>query len=381
MVDERLFQSVTLKNSGALGTNYRLAKTNVLRSEQKVKTENKENDASVPSGASSQNRTTPFSGFSSFSFFETRKNLIWAFRNEWTRWKGFVRSFYQQISRKRFSRTSIERDVLFRIQFFDRRKFSRRIFAYFRFEHSDGLIWFANRKQNVMFAFFQLSFVLTGQSLDVPVWIENPTIDFKICMFDRLYQDALVLRNRSSAALRVSVDIQPKSLQQHIEIVPRTAYIQAKSSFSLQVKLTAHPSIVNDGLSTEIYDPQCNTLIIPLEVKVADQIRTVPFNISAVLTSSDLQFDVEQIDFGCCTVTESVFTTIKLTNHSLLAQPFGFINLPEVKTNSFLSFRDSLRPKFLPENKTWKTDSRMIENTNTSLQHVHAIMLTCVWES
>ena len=55
--------------------------------------------------------------------------------------------------------------------------------------------------------------------MDVPVWIENPSIDFKICMFDRLYQDALILRNRSSAALRVSVDIQPRSLQNHIEIV------------------------------------------------------------------------------------------------------------------------------------------------------------------
>lgn len=150
-------------------------------------------------------------------------------------------------------------------------------------------------------------------------------------MFDRLYQDALVLRNRSSAALRVSVDILPRSLQQHIEIVPRTAYIQAKSSFSLQVKLTARPSIVEDDLSTELFDPKLNTLIVPLEVKVADQIRTVPFSISAILTSSDLQFDVEQIDFGCCTTSESVTTKIQLKNHSLLAQPFGFINVPDVR--------------------------------------------------
>ena len=164
----------------------------------------------------------------------------------------------------------------------------------------------------------------------MPVWIENPSIDFKICMFDRLYQDALVLRNRSSAALRVSVDILPRALQQHIDIVPRTAYIQAKSSFSLQVKLTAHPSIINDGLSSELFDAQLNTLIIPLEVKVADQIRTVPFSISAILTTSDLQFDVEQIDFGCCTTSESVRAKIQLKNHSLLAQPFGFVNVPEV---------------------------------------------------
>jgi hypothetical protein len=158
-------------------------------------------------------------------------------------------------------------------------------------------------------------------------------------MFDRLYQDALVLRNRSSAALRVSVDIQPRALQNHIEILPRTAYIQAKSSFNLQVKLTAHASIIDEGLSNEIYDAKLNTLIIPLEVKVADQIRTVPFHISAVLTTSDLQFDVENIDFGCCTTTESVLAKIQLKNKSLLAQPFGFINLPDVSLGFLLNSR------------------------------------------
>jgi hypothetical protein len=34
VVDERLHQSITLRNNGALGTNYRLVKTSLLRSEQ-----------------------------------------------------------------------------------------------------------------------------------------------------------------------------------------------------------------------------------------------------------------------------------------------------------------------------------------------------------
>ncbi len=34
VVDERLHQSITLRNSGGLGTNYRLIKTSLLRSEQ-----------------------------------------------------------------------------------------------------------------------------------------------------------------------------------------------------------------------------------------------------------------------------------------------------------------------------------------------------------
>jgi hypothetical protein len=34
VVDERLHQSITLRNSGGLGTNYRLVKTSLLRSEK-----------------------------------------------------------------------------------------------------------------------------------------------------------------------------------------------------------------------------------------------------------------------------------------------------------------------------------------------------------
>jgi len=32
--------------------------------------------------------------------------------------------------------------------------------------------------------------------IDVPLWIERPNIDLKICTYDRLYQDSVVIRNR-----------------------------------------------------------------------------------------------------------------------------------------------------------------------------------------
>jgi hypothetical protein len=37
VVDERLHQSITLRNNGALGTNYRLIKTSLLGAEQTTK--------------------------------------------------------------------------------------------------------------------------------------------------------------------------------------------------------------------------------------------------------------------------------------------------------------------------------------------------------
>ncbi|CAF0802559.1 unnamed protein product [Adineta ricciae] len=283
VVDERLHQSITLRNNGGLGTNYRLVKTSVLRREQ---AENEKDQKKTKEPASTPDVA----------------DLVQ---------KEYVEVFTIKAADQGFlaSHSSISFPI----------EFTAPVAGTF---HEEYTIAFDQNHS-------ELKFSINAQSIDVPVWVENPSTDFKICMFDRLYQDALVLRNRSSAALRVSVDIQPRALQNHIEIVPRTAYIQAKSSFNLQIKLTARPSIVDDGLPIEIFDPTYSTLIVPLEIKVADQIRTVPFSISAVLTTSDLQFDVEHIDFGCCTTTESVVAKIHLKNNSLLAQPFGFVNLPD----------------------------------------------------
>ena len=47
------------------------------------------------------------------------------------------------------------------------------------------------------------------------------------------------------------------------------------------------------------------------------------------MTTSDLEFDVKEIDFGYCTIYETARATISLANHSILCQPFGFVKLPE----------------------------------------------------
>ena len=47
------------------------------------------------------------------------------------------------------------------------------------------------------------------------------------------------------------------------------------------------------------------------------------------MTTSDLEFDVYDIDFGHCTIYETVRSRVKLTNNSILCQPFGFVRLPD----------------------------------------------------
>ena len=65
-------------------------------------------------------------------------------------------------------------------------------------------------------------------------------------------------------------------------------------------------------------------------ITVADQTRPVPFTVHAVVTTSDLEFDVTDIDFGHCTIYESVKATVLLTNKSILPQQFGFMGIPQV---------------------------------------------------
>lgn len=61
------------------------------------------------------------------------------------------------------------------------------------------------------------------------------------------------------------------------------------------------------------------------------QVKPVNFTVQAIVTSSDLQFDQPEVDFGYCSVYQSVRSSVLLTNLSLLPQDFGFVSVPEVQ--------------------------------------------------
>ena len=56
----------------------------------------------------------------------------------------------------------------------------------------------------------------------------------------------------------------------------------------------------------------------------------VLYTVHAVVTTSDLTFDLAEVDFGHCSVRESVRTGVRLSNRSLLPQDYGFLGVPEV---------------------------------------------------
>ncbi|XP_056449584.1 cilia- and flagella-associated protein 74 [Gadus chalcogrammus] len=165
-----------------------------------------------------------------------------------------------------------------------------------------------------------------GAALDVPVWLPQPNVDLNICMFERLYQDTIVVNSSANTALGVTFEVCPE-MRKHMEILPKMAFIQGKSSFSAQLRFLPRSSLSEDA--SEFYDSQTGVLELPLKVHVADQPRPVLYTVHAVVTTSDLTFDLAEVDFGHCSVRESVRTGVRLSNHSLLPQDYGFMGVPE----------------------------------------------------
>ncbi|CAM4713582.1 unnamed protein product [Leuciscus chuanchicus] len=89
-----------------------------------------------------------------------------------------------------------------------------------------------------------------GVAESAPVWVTKPNIDLKICMYDRLYQDSIEVQSRASSALRLTFKV-CKEMRNHMSILPKTGFIQAKSSFSAQLKFL--PS--GRAKATEAYPP------------------------------------------------------------------------------------------------------------------------------
>ncbi|XP_075413892.1 cilia- and flagella-associated protein 74 [Tenrec ecaudatus] len=171
-----------------------------------------------------------------------------------------------------------------------------------------------------------LYFKVIGVAIDVPVWVPNPNVDLKICMYDRLYQDSVVVQTRSKVALRLRFEV-CKELQAHMELLPETGYIQAMSSYSVQLKFLPRHSLPKDA---EMYfDKETRVLEAPMTIWVADQVKPVEFTVQAIITTSDLEISPSEVDFGHCTIYEAIRAKITLHNHSLLLQEFGFLGLPK----------------------------------------------------
>ncbi|XP_045912230.1 cilia- and flagella-associated protein 74 isoform X3 [Micropterus dolomieu] len=165
-----------------------------------------------------------------------------------------------------------------------------------------------------------------GVAVSFPICVVQPSIDLKICMFDRLYQESIIVQSRASTALKLTFEVCPE-MRKHMEILPKTGFIQAQSTLNAQLKFLPRCSLSKDA--KRFFDIDTGVLEVPVTVQVASQVKPVHFTVHAVVTSSDLQFDRTDVDFGYCSIYQSVKSSVRLTNLSLLPQDFGFLGVPE----------------------------------------------------
>ncbi|KAM4885882.1 cilia- and flagella-associated protein 74 [Sylvia borin] len=171
-----------------------------------------------------------------------------------------------------------------------------------------------------------LSFSAIGVSVDLPIWVPQPSVDLKICLYEQLYQDSIEVCSRATTTLRLKFEV-CRELSKHMELLPKTGYIQPQSSFSAQLKFLPRQSLPEDAGS--YFSAETGILEVPVTILIVDKAIKVNFTVHAIVTTSDLEISPAQINFGYCTIYEAVQANVILTNKSILPQEFGFVGLPE----------------------------------------------------
>ncbi|XP_052832827.1 cilia- and flagella-associated protein 74 isoform X2 [Octopus bimaculoides] len=166
---------------------------------------------------------------------------------------------------------------------------------------------------------------LIGVATDILVQILQTSMDMKICVYDKLYQDTIILENRQPSAFKIKFDID-RRIRNHLEILPKMGIIQAKSQFLAQLKFLPRKSLTKDA--PQFYDVNTSVFEMNIKIWIASYRKPIIFTVHAVVTSSDLQFNESSIDFGNCTIFESACRYVELYNKSLLPQQFAFLNIP-----------------------------------------------------
>ncbi|OQS07554.1 hypothetical protein THRCLA_00440 [Thraustotheca clavata] len=171
-----------------------------------------------------------------------------------------------------------------------------------------------------------------AHAVEVSLYVETPIMDFKCCVYDKLYRNKLVLRNRGKIPLKCQLKV-PKYLHGVLEFLPTFGYVQGVSEkeigrFEIQVKFRPTEAIWKKVLKHRFGIADSGVVAIPLQVLVPDQVLPVFFVLRAQLTHGDLSFSSTNLAFGSCYTTQSATSLLTITNDSRLPQKFGFLRLP-----------------------------------------------------
>lgn len=164
-----------------------------------------------------------------------------------------------------------------------------------------------------------LPFIAVGA--DVPVFLDNDTIDFGVCFYNELYRGSLTARNRSTLSQRFTIE-SPPNAEKFIEFQPKMGFIQPHQTFQISIKLRTSQAI------KQLMQPDSQTCTFPFKLLVVNQVLPVNFSISMLPSPTKLVFDPPSLDFGTFATTEIRNLDLKITSTLQVPVDFGFVRLP-----------------------------------------------------
>ena len=174
----------------------------------------------------------------------------------------------------------------------------------------------------------QMKCTVCAESTELSILLDRESLDMRICTVGCFYQDSIVFHNQAINSTNISTDI-PSILDNTIRILPINALIQGHDKLTLHLQFTPSLALWNEKYR-QFYNPETPQFEVQFNFIAKGLSLPLPFTLKACLTRAELSFDTKQINFGTCHMQESSVTKVHLTNHSLLPQKVGFINVPPV---------------------------------------------------
>ena len=200
-------------------------------------------------------------------------------------------------------------------------------------------------------------------AVPVPIFVEPPILDFRCCVYEKLYRAKILLRNRGPVALKMMANVPDELQDGALEFNPTLGFVQGKSrdaagnendgKFEVQIKFRPPAGLLKrccrHGYASEgtKEGEAAGIIAVPVRIDITDQVLPVYFTLRAQLTTSEIRFEtpVTELDvarqlendaawgpfdgnFGSCYTTQSATIPVRMTNLSALPQQFGFVKLP-----------------------------------------------------
>ena len=175
---------------------------------------------------------------------------------------------------------------------------------------------------------------VTAQALKLPLAAVDNVVDFKCCKYKSIYRNTMKVHNSGRTALKCCI-VQRPELKPYLEFLPDIGYCQAGRGFTFTISFNPTEEIEKD--CERWIDKEKNILEVLFKIHAPAQPRPVTFTFRAKLTSSDLVFDPEMLDFGKCIADLPTGLKLRVTNKGMLPAKIAMRSSKYGQEGSYMS--------------------------------------------